>query len=106
MMHESKINANGKFASNHEPNLCMADYIYLCMEAPDTEGLLDAMERLRAFMATSELPDTAERIKGAEEIVRRSPKNDKIVHDMVCCWLIQMQRKLLQDLVDGEYTGD
>lgn len=113
MLCEFKINVgkdeNGKFTSvsNREPDVCMADYVYLCMEALDTEELLEAMKRLRAFLTTTTaFSDLVKRVEGVERIIRNTPpEDDELVHDMACCWLSNLQRKLFQDLV-GEYGED
>lgn len=114
MLHEFKINidkdANGKFTSivsHNEPDVCMADYVYLCMEALDTRELLDAVGRLRAFLAAAGWPDLAKRVSCVEKIVKNaSPEDCEVIHDMTCCWLSHMQRKMFRDLVDGGCIGD
>lgn len=114
MLHDFKIDinkdANDKFTStvsSHEPDVCMADYVYLCMEALDTQELLDAIGRLHAFLTATGWSDMAKRVKSVEKVVRdTSPEDDEVIHDMACCWLSHMQRKMFHDLVDGEYSGN
>lgn len=88
---------------NSEPDICAGDYVYLCMEALDPEELLDAMTRLRAFLVATGWTDLAKRVESVEKVIKTAaPENDEVVHDMTCCWLSNLQRKLVRDLIGDE----
>lgn len=88
---------------NREPDVCAGDYVYLCMEALDTEELLEAMTRLHAFLVATGWTDLAKRVESVERAIEdASPENDEAVHDMACSWLSLLQRKLIRDIVGEE----